>query len=286
MLGRQLRLDLLVVDDPSLRGVDQEDPAGMQPFLDPDVLGRDVQHPHLRSHDDQAVLGHVVAGGAQSVPVEHGADHGAVGERDGGRPVPRLHQRGVVLVEGPPLGAHRLVVLPRLGNHHEDRVRQRAAVHDEKLEHVVEGGRVAQPLARHRQHLAQVLAQRLGPAQRLAGPHPVDVPAQRVDLAVVGHVAVRMRQRPRRERVGAEPLVHEGQRRLQLGVGEVGEHRRDLVGAQHALVDERVGGQARDVGELVLRDVERGHAPSRRACGRRRACARRPRAREPSRPDR
>ena len=191
MLGRQLGLDLLVVDDPPLRGVHQEDAAGMQALLDQDVLRRDVQHPHLGGHDDQAVLGHVVAGRPQPVAVEHGPDHAAVGERDGRGAIPRLHQRGVVLVERPPLGAHRFVVLPRLGNHHEDRVRQRAAVHDEELEHVVEGGRVAQPLARHRQHLAQVLPQGLRAAQRLAGAHPVDVAAQRVDLAVVRHVPVR-----------------------------------------------------------------------------------------------
>jgi hypothetical protein len=68
-----------------------------------------------------------------------------------------------------------------------------------------------------------------------------------------------MGQRPRRERVGAEPLVHQRQRGLHVGIGQVGEHRLDLVGAEHALVDEGVRGQARDVRELVLGDVERGH---------------------------
>ena len=48
-----------------------------------------------------------------------------------------------------------------------------------------------------------------------------------------------MRERPRRERVGAEPLVHQRQRRLHVGVRQVGEERRDLVRRQHALVDQR-----------------------------------------------
>ena len=49
--------------------------------------------------------------------------------------------------------------------------------------------------------------------QRLAGAHPVAVPGDRVDLAVVGDVAVRVRERPGREGVGREPGVHERERR-------------------------------------------------------------------------
>ena len=50
--------------------------------------------------------------------------------------------------------------------------------------------------------------------QRLARLHPVDVAAQRVDLAVVRDVAVRVGERPGREGVRAEPLVHQRERRL------------------------------------------------------------------------
>ena len=59
--------------------------------------------------------------------------------------------------------------------------------------------------------------------QRLAGAHPVDVAAERVDLAVVRDVAVRMRAIPARERVGAEARVHQRERRLHRGVLQVGE---------------------------------------------------------------
>ena len=127
MLGGQLGLDLLVVDDPPLGGVDQEDAPGMQPLLHEDLLGWNIQHADLGRHDDHVVGGDVVTRRTQSVPVEHGADDGAVGERDRRRAVPGLHQRRVVLVERPALRAHRLVVLPRLGDHHEDRVRQATA---------------------------------------------------------------------------------------------------------------------------------------------------------------
>ena len=59
------------------------------------------------------------------------------------RAVPRLHQRGVELVERPPGRVHLGVVLPRLGDHHQHRVRQRPAAQVQQLQHLVEGGRVA-----------------------------------------------------------------------------------------------------------------------------------------------
>ena len=83
--------------------------------------------------------------------------------------------------------------------------------------------------------------------QPFARAHPVDVAAQRVDLAVVRDVPVRVRERPRRERVRAEPLVHQRERRLEVRIRQIGEHRDDLIGNQHPLVDERLRRQARDV---------------------------------------
>ena len=182
------------------------------------VFGRDIQDPDLGSHDDQVVLGDVVAGRAQPVTVEHRADHRTVRERDRGRTVPGLHEGGVVLVEGSYLRLHGLVVVPRLRDHHQHSVRERPPVHDQELEHVVERGGVTARFLDHRQGLLQVLFHHLGAAERRARPHPVDIAAQRVDLTIVGDVAVRMRERPRRERVGAEALVDERQRGFHVGV--------------------------------------------------------------------
>ena len=102
----------------------------------------------------------------------------------------------------------------------------------------------------------QVVAEQLALEQPLARPHPVDVAAQRVDLAVVRDVAVGVRQRPRRERVGAEALVHQRQRRLERSVGQIGEHRPELLRREHALVDQRVGRQADDVEEAARERVD------------------------------
>ena len=80
VLGGQLGLDLLVLDQAALRRVDEEHAAGLQAALAHDALGGDVEHAHLAGQHDQAVVGDPVARRAQPVAVEHGADDGAVGE--------------------------------------------------------------------------------------------------------------------------------------------------------------------------------------------------------------
>ena len=50
--GRQVPLDLLVFDDPSLGRVNQKDPTRMQPLLDKNLFRRDIQHAYLGRHDD------------------------------------------------------------------------------------------------------------------------------------------------------------------------------------------------------------------------------------------
>ena len=84
----------------------------------------------------------------------------------------------------------------------------------------------------------------IGRQEGFASPHPVDVAAERVDLTVVRDEAIRVRERPGRKRVRAEPLVHERERGLQGDVGQIRKHRLDLRCGQHPLVDERAAGQA------------------------------------------
>ena len=247
LLGRQGRLDLGVLDDPVLGQVEQEHPAGLEPALAGDGLLVDVEDTGLRRQHDQAVLGDPEASRAQAVAVQHGADLVAVGEGHAGRAVPRLHQRGVELIERPPSGVHGLVVLPRLGNHHHDRMRQLAAAEVEQLEHFVERGGVAALGITDREQPLDVAGDEVALQRRLAGPHPVAVAAGGVDLAVVRDEAERVRQRPARERVGGEPAVHDAQGRLHTLVTEVGIERVELLGREHPLVDQRAGRQRREV---------------------------------------
>jgi hypothetical protein len=225
----------------------EEQLAGSQAALADDVAGGLVEHARLRGHDYPAVLGLHPAAGAQAVAVQRGADHAAVREGDGGRAVPRLHQAGVEGVEALQVRGEVVAVLPRLGHHHHHRVRQRPAGEHQQLEHVVEGGAVAARGADDRGDLLEILGrEELRRELRLARAHPVDVAAQRVDLAVVGDVAVRVRELPAREGVGGEPRVDERQRRLDPRVLQVGEVAEQLRRREHALVDDRPARGARD----------------------------------------
>ncbi len=219
--------------------VDEEHPARLEPALADDRRGVEVEHADLGGQHDQAVVGHPVARRAQAVAVEDRADLVTVGEDHARRAVPGLHQRGVELVERAALGVHLGVVLPRLGDHHQHRVRQRPAAHVQQLEDLVERRGVRGARRADREEPLEVAGDHVGGEQRLAGPHPVAVAHDRVDLAVVGDEPERVRQRPARERVGGEPRVHDGQRRGDPLVAQVGEELVELVGGEHALVDQR-----------------------------------------------
>ena len=211
-----------------------------------DVLGRDGHHPRLGSENDVALGVLDPAPGAQAVAIQHRARPASIGEGDRGRPVPRLHQAGVEVVEALDVGIEVLARAIGLGDHHHHRVRDRAAAEHQQLQHVVEGGRVRTAAAHDRQHLLQVVAEQLGDQLRLARPHPVDVAAQRVDLAVVGDHPVRMGQLPAGEGVGGEARVHQRQAGGQPGVAQVREVARQLGRGQHPLVDDRAAGEAGD----------------------------------------
>ena len=129
----------------------------------------------------------------------------------------------------------------------------------EQLEHVVERRRVRPAGAHDREDLRQVVAEQLGGELGLARAHPVDVAAQRVDLAVVGDHPVRVRQLPAREGVGGEARVDERERRLRPRVLQVGVVAEQLRRGEHALVDDGAAGEARD--DELRPGGQLGHAP-------------------------
>ncbi len=155
-------------------------------------------------------------------------------------------------VERPLRRVHLGVVLPRLGDHHQHGVVERPPAEVEQLERLVEARRVRSTWRADRERPRQPGEQRAG-EHRLPRPHRVLVALHRVDLAVVGDEAVRVGERPRRERVRREAAVHEGEGALEALVGEVGIERRQLRGRQHPLVHERPRRQRWEVGgDLVL----------------------------------
>ena len=240
VLGGQDGLDLVVLDDAAGGGVDEEHLSRLKATFYEDRSGVEVQYAHLRGEHDQALVGHPVAGGAQPVAVEHGPDHGAVGESDGGGAVPGLHERGVEAVEGPPGRVHLGVVLPRLGDHHQHGVGEGPPAKVEQLEDLVEGGRVAPARGDdgedpRRGHLRSCSLAKNASRARIQ----FRLPCEGVDLAVVGDEPVGVSERPGGERVCRESRVHEGDAALEALVGEVGEEAPQLMRGEHALVDDR-----------------------------------------------
>ncbi|MBK7742911.1 MAG: hypothetical protein IPI40_04150 [Betaproteobacteria bacterium] len=253
----QRALQFVVVDDPALLHVDEQHLARLQaPLLDDLALG-DVEHADLGGHHDVVVVGDDEARRAQAVAVERRADLAAVGEGHRGRAVPRLHQRGVVLVERAPVLVHQRIAGPGLGDHHHHRVRQRVAAHHQQLDGVVERGRVGLAVVDQRPDLVEVVAEHRARDAVLARRHPVDVAAQRVDFAVVADHAERMREVPGGEGVGREALVHHRQRGHHRLVAQVEEVLADLVREQHPLVDERPRRHRRDVELLAVAQLQR-----------------------------
>ena len=244
---RELPLDLVVSDDAAVLGVDEEHLAGLEPAALHHAGRIEVEHTRLGGEDDEPVVGDAVPPRTKTVAVEHGAHEGAVGETDVGRAVPGLHEHRVELVEGTTSRIHQLMVLPRLRDHHQDRVRQRPTAEVEQLEHLVEAGRVRRPRRADREEPLEVTGDDVGREEALSGPHPVPVALDRVDLTVVGDEAVRVRQWPRREGVGREPGVDERELGREAGVRQIREERLELPGGQHSLVDHGACGERGEV---------------------------------------
>ena len=257
VFGGELRLDLGIVDDAAFFKVDQQHFAGLEaPFAD-DFLLRHRQHTRLGGHDDVVVVGDDVARRAQAVAVQRGADLAAVGEGDGGGAVPRLHQRGVVFVEGLAVGIHQRVAGPCLGDQHHHGVRERVAAGDQDFQGVVDAGRVGLAVRDDRPHLVQVRPDQVGGHRPAARIHPIDVAADGVDFAVMRQEPGGVRELPGRERVGGEALMHHRQRRGAQRVGQVLVEAADLGREQQALVDHGAGREGRHVqlaqaGHLLL----------------------------------
>ena len=257
-------LQFLVGDDAAAVEVDQEHPPRLQSPLAEHAFGLDRDDPGLGGHDHQVVVGDVVAAGAEAVAVEHGADVAAVGEDDRRRPVPRLHQAGVVVVERLLGGVHLRIVLPRLRDHHHDRLLQGAAREQQELKHVVEAAGIGAVGLDDGEGERQIVAEQVALEHTLAGVHPVHVAAQRVDLAVVAHEAVRLGTVPGGEGVGGEAGVDHRQVRFVVRLGEVREERHELARSQHALVDHHPGRQGADVEHLRLGEGVAAAQPDRR----------------------
>ncbi|GAB5505428.1 MAG: hypothetical protein Rhirs2KO_05910 [Rhizobiaceae bacterium] len=251
VLGRDFRLDLLVGNDAAFGRVDEQHAPWLETPACDDLLIRYRQHTCLGRHDHAVVVGHDVARGPQSVAVERSAYLAPIGEGNGGGAIPRLHQCGVIFIERGAFIAHQLVAGPRFRNEHHHRMGQRVAALRQKFERIVETRRIRLALVGDRPQLRNVIAEEFGIDRCLARRHPVDVAAQRVDLAIMRDHAIRVRKLPRWEGVGRKTLMDQNKRGLEARISEVLVIGSDLIGEEHALVDDGVRRHRHDIEAVV-----------------------------------
>ena len=243
-------LDFLIRNDPAFFKVDQQHFARLKaPFLD-NRLFRNRQHAHLGRHHHKPLIGNIIPRRTQTIPVQRGANLATIRKRDGGRAIPWLHQRGVIFIKGTTLLVHQRVARPCFRDQHHHRVRERVSALHQKFQRIVKTRRIRLAFIGNRPELRNFSPKQFGINRGLTRRHPVHIAAQRVDLAIMRHHPVGMRQRPGRKRVGREALMHECNRRLEPWITQIREIITQLGRQQHALVDKRPGRQGHRVKAL------------------------------------
>jgi hypothetical protein len=116
--------------------------------------------------------------------------------------------------------------------------RRVAAGADQHLEGVVQVGAVRTARLDHRLHVVPELAEGVGRHLDLVGLHPVDVALDGVDLTIVGQHPERLGQAPFGEGVGRIALVEDRHGGGEALVLQVGIELVDVLGQEHALVDQ------------------------------------------------
>ncbi len=242
-----LGFDLVVFDDSTRRGVDDEHATRLEATLSDHLRGVDVVHADLGRHDDEPVVRHEETSGSKPVAIEGRASDRSVGEGEGRGAVPRFHERRVIPIEVATTGFHGVIVLPRLGDHHHDRVWERPTREFQQLNDLVKRRGIACPLGDNREERCEI-TESVRIQLRLSRAHPVAVRAHGVDLSVVRDESERLGEGPRRKGVGGKARVHERKFRFHAHVREVGEERFELQRRNHALIDEGTARKRREIG--------------------------------------
>ena len=246
LAGEQI-LELLIAVEHALPQVHPDHLAGSDPALLDDAAGRQRHHAGLRSDHEQIVVGACVAHRPQAVAI-HAPDHPvAIACDHRGRPVPRLHHAVAVAEQVLVRLRDGHLARPRRRNQQRLDERQRAPGAHQGLDHGIQRGAVGAARLDDRLDVLVVLAERRRHHSRLVALHPVQVAAQRIDLAIVRERAERLRQLPRRPGVGRVALMEHREAGDEARVLQVGIKHRQLFGQEQPLVDDRPARQRADV---------------------------------------
>ncbi len=244
---RQMVLELQVVVEAARNEVDGDVLARADPALLDDFGVDQRHHSGLGADHQQPVAGARVAHGPQAAAVEPGHHPARIGGDDGGGSVPGLHDAVAVAEQVAMRRRDRHAVGPGRRDQHGLDQRQRAAGADQGLADGVQRGAVGAAGLDDRLDVLVVLAERGCDHPRLVAPHPVDVAAQGVDLAIVRQGAEWLRQPPGRHGVGRVALVEQREARDEPLVLQVGVEGRQGFGEKQTLVDHRAAAERADV---------------------------------------
>ena len=242
-------------------GIHREHLAGPEAALGRDRIGRVIIDADLGGQRDVAVARDDVARRTQAVAIHHAGGVATVAQHDAGGPVPRFHVDRVVFVKRLQVGVHVGHVLPRRRDQKTHRAKHVHAAHQQDFEHVVEAARVGTVHRDQRRQLRKV-GQMRALEDMGARLRPTAVAAYRVDLAVVGEEAKRLRQAPLRPRVGREALVENTDRGRKRLVVQVPVEHRQVVRHDQALVGKGARRQAGDVERRIRRRARDLGAPA------------------------
>ena len=91
--------DLSVINNASLRRVNQQHSPWLQATLHHDLARVNVYDADFASHDYAIIICHPISTRTQTVSIQNCTNDCAVGKRDAGWSVPRLNQRAVILIK-------------------------------------------------------------------------------------------------------------------------------------------------------------------------------------------
>ena len=220
--GGKVLLDLFVAEQHSSNCVNGDHLTGSQPPLLDDCLLIESIHPHFGSKAENAVIGDLVPGGAETVAVEAGPDGQTIGKDKCCRSVPRFTETGVVFEESRKLRSDFLITAPGRRHQHGHGVQNGTTRHGHDLDDIVETRGIGTARLDDRLEQIDVRAPEISFQLGFTGLRPVTVAPHRIDLAVVSKHPEGMRQRPGREGIGAITLVIDAKGGLVIRIGKIG----------------------------------------------------------------
>ncbi|OAV75550.1 hypothetical protein Barb7_00822 [Bacteroidales bacterium Barb7] len=215
------------------------------------IAGFKAHHADFGSDNHHVVFGDKITGGTQTIAVKHTAGIPSVAEHQGSRTVPRLHQYGMIFVEGFQVFRYGILLVEVFGHQHRHCMRQTHAGGNKKLQHVIQRGTVAHARLYDGTDFIHVGNARRG-EDAFAGFHPTPISTYRIDFPVMRQQAERLRKAPSGKSIGAEARMHKGNAAREIQADQIRVIMPQLHRFQHALIDNISGGQRGDV-EIALR---------------------------------